>query len=60
MIYNNFLKYRYLVIFLRVFIFLNPNLFSGFGGDDSYNSQIYDAAIEIIFSTIILIFLSTI
>ena len=45
-IYNNFLKYRYLVIFFWVFIFLNPILFSGFGGDDSYNSQIYGGSLS--------------
>lgn len=46
LIYNNFLKYRFLIIFLWVFIFLNPILFSGFGGDDSYNSQIYGGALS--------------
>ena len=39
--YNFFYKYKYIFIFAWIFIFLNPVLFSGFTGDDAYNSQIY-------------------
>jgi hypothetical protein len=46
LIYDNLLKYRYLIIFFWVFVFLNPILFSGFGGDDSYNSQIYGGSLS--------------
>ena len=38
--FENFIKYRYPISFFWVFLFLNPVIFSGLAGDDSYNSMV--------------------